>query len=120
MLGLGLGFGFGLVLELGTPWTGTSVDEYLGPEQAWKKIAGGRLRHSLGKLAKKGGINAKSSITRREAVGFIRFNPTNGARRRRPQLVAIHIPRKPVSGCLSCDQYAARDCHHLLPAQISL
>ena len=35
MLGLGLWFGLGL--GLGTSWTGTSVDEYLAPKQAWEK-----------------------------------------------------------------------------------
>ena len=48
MLGLGFGLGLGLGvnkvfgLGLGTSWTGTSVLEYLGPEQAWEKFASGR------------------------------------------------------------------------------
>ena len=34
-----LELGFGMGLGLGAFWTQTSVDEYLGSEQAWKKIA---------------------------------------------------------------------------------
>ena len=56
---LGSGFGFGLRFGLGVRveglglglkifWTGTSVFEYLAPEQAWKKISQpGHLVHVM-------------------------------------------------------------------------
>ena len=73
ILGLRFELGLQLVLGLGSSWTGTSMDEYLGPVQARKKIVACEL---LCTLIECGRFSMDATLWRRPVISTCKeFTP---------------------------------------------